>query len=178
MLLTPPWYVLTAGPCAGKTTLLNALAEAGYRTVPEAARLHIEEELARGKTLQEIRNDELGFQTAVLDQKVFMRQGLPKDEVIFFDRGMQDTLAYLEHAGLRPDAALLEAANSVQYRKVFLLDLLPYEQDGKRIESSEEAHRIQDLLGKSYQEAGIPLERVPVLPLAERVAYVLARLDV
>ena len=44
------WHVITGGPCYGKTTLIQLLAERGFRKVPEMARLYIEEEVARGRT--------------------------------------------------------------------------------------------------------------------------------
>ncbi|MBT13409.1 MAG: hypothetical protein CMI02_15405 [Oceanospirillaceae bacterium] len=41
-------FVVTGGPGGGKSTLLDALAERGYRIAPEAARRLIKERLAAG----------------------------------------------------------------------------------------------------------------------------------
>ena len=35
--MTAEFIVITGGPCSGKTTIIQALAEAGHTTVPEAA---------------------------------------------------------------------------------------------------------------------------------------------
>ena len=42
-------YVLTGGPCSGKTTVLNILAKCGYPVVPELAREMIEKEILNTK---------------------------------------------------------------------------------------------------------------------------------
>ena len=43
------WYVITGAPCSGKTTLIEQLADKGYRTIPETARLYMENEMAAGQ---------------------------------------------------------------------------------------------------------------------------------
>jgi len=35
------WHVITGGPCSGKSTLIDQLANHGFQTVPESARLYI-----------------------------------------------------------------------------------------------------------------------------------------
>jgi hypothetical protein len=49
------WHVTTGAPSSGKTSLIDQLANKGFRTVPETARVHIEKEMARGRTIDEIR---------------------------------------------------------------------------------------------------------------------------
>jgi len=49
------WYVITGGPSSGKSTVLSCLEKMDYRIIPEAARVLIDEEMAKGKTLEEIR---------------------------------------------------------------------------------------------------------------------------
>lgn len=55
------WYVLTGGPCSGKSTTLEYLSSRGYLVVPEMARVVIDEE---------IRADAFGFQVKILDRKI------------------------------------------------------------------------------------------------------------
>ena len=47
------WHVITGAPSCGKTTLIELLAEKGYQTSPEGARLYLEREVGQGKTLEE-----------------------------------------------------------------------------------------------------------------------------
>ena len=68
--LESKWYVITGGPSSGKTTVLKKLAELGYLTYPEAARVFIDGEMAKGKSLKEIRGDEAEFQRKVLKIKI------------------------------------------------------------------------------------------------------------
>ena len=42
------FFVLTGGPGAGKTTLIEALRDAGFATAPEAGRAIIRDQLAIG----------------------------------------------------------------------------------------------------------------------------------
>ena len=45
-----------------------------------------------------------------------------------------------------------------------------------RTETKEEAERIQNLLREVYAEADIPVVHVPVLPVPERLRFILERL--
>lgn len=174
--MTNPWYVITGGPCAGKTTLIEELSRRGYRTVPEAARLHIETELAKGRTLADIRKDEVAFQETLIDMKVDAEKQLPSGEVIFFDRGIHDSEAYLRICGVEHDPVLETAMQGTAYRKAFLLDLVSYMPDHVRVEDPVLAKRIHELLYESYAAHGVPVVRVPVLPVAERADFVLKNL--
>lgn len=167
------WCVLTGGPCAGKTTLINALQEKGYRTIPEAARMYIEQGLAQGKAISQIRADEVAFQREVLRMKMFMEAALPRDERIFFDRGMHDSVAYFDMHGVAADEELAAAVSRARYEKAFLLDIVPYVPDGARTETLEQAKHIHERLGRVYAEVGIPVIQVPVLPVPERMQYIL-----
>lgn len=170
------WYVLTGGPCAGKTTLIEALEAKGYKVMPEAARVHIEAGFAQGKTIEEIRADEVEFQREILRLKVAQEKKLSAEDKIFFDRGMHDSAAYLELHGVKDDPELMAAVAGTGYKKVFLLDIISYEADGVRTETPEQAQEIHKRLGKAYSDAGQLVERVPVLPVEERLEYILQRL--
>jgi len=51
---TPNWYVMAGGPSSGKTTLVGEMAKLGYATYPEAVRIIIDREMARGRKLEEL----------------------------------------------------------------------------------------------------------------------------
>ena len=171
-----PWYVITGGPYAGKTTLIGELENRGYNVVPEMARTVIDEGLNQGKTLSDIRKDEGLFQKVVLDRKIEVEKTTPKDTITFFDRGMPDSLAYYRANNIPENRELVEACERSKYRKVFLLELLGFQNDEVRNESPELATKIQKELFRCYQELGCEIIRVPVLPLTERVAYILNNL--
>ena len=56
-------YVIAGGPCSGKTALVRALAERGYRTVPETAEETIRAAAEAGVPVEQQRlTDPVGFQ--------------------------------------------------------------------------------------------------------------------
>ena len=170
------WYVITGGPFAGKTTLLNALQELGLNTEAEIARLYIDEEIAKGKTISEIRNDEATFQYAVHERKLLQHAHLPKESLIFFDRGLPDTIAYLRASNLPITPKVEKTISQYPYRKVFLLDLVGHTIDHARTESYETARRIQKELYRAYQELDLPILKVPFMSLKDRIKFVLDNL--
>ena len=117
------WYVITGAPASGKTTLLKSLEELGYRVVHEVARAVIEGDLASGRSLGEIKREVASFERRILDVKVATEATLPRDQVIIFDRGIPDSIAYFKIAGLDHEYAVYGSPRD-HYRKVFLLDML------------------------------------------------------
>lgn len=166
------WYVLTGGPSSGKTTLLKELHQRGYKTVPESARYVIEQQQKQGKSLEAIRQDETAFQLEVFKQKLRAYKSLDQAALIFFDRGYHDTLAYLQFIGADIPEAVFEACKRMKYKKVFILDMLPYVSDSARTETNIEAHKLHAMLGAAYKQFGYNVTRVPVLPIHERADWI------
>jgi len=163
------WYVVTGGPHSGKTKCLKILSEMGYRTLPEAARVYIDDELVKGRTIEEIRKNERAFQNAVLKMKEDIEKKMPKREVIIFDRGIPDTMAYFRAYGWST-ARIKKIMKGSRYRKVFLLEMYGYKKDYARTESAEQAKKIHDLLKQAYEELGIPVVEVPNAKQVEKKA--------
>ena len=115
------WYVITGGPHSGKTSVIELLEKKGYRAIYESARIYIDEELEKGRTIEQIRKDELEFQKGILDMKIDIEKKQPKDEVIFFDRGIPDSDAYYELCGFKGDKYLEEVMNACSYKKSFFV---------------------------------------------------------
>lgn len=170
------WYVLTGGPCAGKTTLVREFEADGIHVIHESARAIIEEGLSAGKTLDEVRADPAAFTAAIIDRDTANLDRHGNHERVFFDRSILDNIAYHRILNLTPSAELLAAAERAAFRKVFLLDLLDYQLDEARNETPEEAARIHTALEAAYRDYGVPVVKVPVLPVEERVAFVVENL--
>ncbi|PKL72547.1 hypothetical protein CVV26_00860 [Candidatus Kuenenbacteria bacterium HGW-Kuenenbacteria-1] len=100
------WYVLTGGPSSGKTTLIKELKKLGYIVFLEAARVFIDKEIAKGKILKEIRNNETEFQKKILKIKIKTEKIAPKNKIVFFDRAIPDSIAYYQTCGLNPKEVL------------------------------------------------------------------------
>lgn len=119
------WYPITGGPSSGKTTTVNLLRQRGYNTTIEHARHYIDTQRIGGKTVDEIRAHQAEFQRAVLDMQIEQEDNLEPNELWFLDRALPDALAYYQFLELTPDSRLAERMRAANYRKAFLLDLLP-----------------------------------------------------
>lgn len=170
------WYVITGAPSSGKTTLIELLEKRGFHVIHEAARAYINEEIERGRTINEIRRDELQFQKKILELKIEQEKALDPEKIFFLDRGIPDSIAYYALYGAREDEFLKNATRYCSYRKVFLLDMVENEQDYARIENEEQRQQIHDLLFKCYSELRIPLFAIPAMPPEERIDYILTKL--
>jgi predicted ATPase len=175
MEITPPWYVLTGGPCAGKTSTIDELAKRGHPVLAEAARLLIDQKLAWGLPIEKIVTDP-GWLSSVVRQSYGQEQMVTRDEVWFFDRATPDSIAYYKKAGREIDEELQEALKSIRYRKVFLLDLVNYTTDHARSETPEEATALHEAIREAYVGQGYEIIDVPVLSIPERADFILARL--
>lgn len=175
--MKPKWYVITGAASCGKTTLIDSLARIGYLTVPEAARVMIDEGIKSGKTTEEIRKDEVEFQKKVLEFKIKTENELPKDKIVFFDRAIPDTIAYLQVYGISVEDLVKICKEKKTYRKIFMLERLPFEKDYARTEDNETLNRIQVLLRRAYSDLGYEIIDVPATSLKERLELVLSNID-
>ncbi len=173
--ITPPWYVLTGGPCAGKTTTIDELERRGHPVLAEPARLIIEEQLAAGKTIQEIVGDP-DWLPSIVRRAYSQESTVPRDRLHFFDRAIPDSLAYYRIAQRPVEDFFNAAMQEIRYRKVFLLDLVEYETDHARSETPEQAMIIHGQIREAYIDQGYEIVEVPVMPVAQRADFILARL--
>ncbi|MEW2011532.1 MULTISPECIES: ATP-binding protein [Microbacterium] len=170
------WYVITGGPSSGKTTTVNLLRDRGYTTTIEHARHYLDLQRIAGRTVEEVRAKQRQFQRGVLDMQLAEEAALDPDATVFLDRAVPDSLAYYRFLDLEPDPALLTALEHVDYRKTFILDLLPLAADYARTEDTAAQQRIHELLTQVYEALPLPVVRVPVLSAEERVQFILDRL--
>ena len=171
------WYVITGPPCCGKSTTVELLARLGFRVRSEVARDYVDQEILKGRKIQEIRSDMRSFQCEILRRALASEESLPKDELVFLDRGVPDSLAYFKLHGIS-EKLYIQRITSFKYRKVFYLDPLEdYQTDYIRVESLSERGQLARLLWKVYSDLEFCIERVPVLPSEERIDYILGRVS-
>lgn len=171
----PPWYVITGGPGSGKSTTIDFLSKKGYYTVPEYARFFIDGELKKGKVLDEIKGNPKKFQDKVSKLKIRMEEGLPKNKVVFLDRGLPDSIAYYRFWNIEPPEAILEISRN-RYRKVFFLEMLPYKKDYARNETEKEALTLEGFIKNVYDQLGYSVVKVPVASVEDRIKLILSRI--
>lgn len=170
------WYVITGGPSSGKTTTVNLLDARGYKTTIEHARHYLDTKRNSGKTVEEVRKHQAEFQLAILDMQIEQEKNLSPDDVVFLDRAIPDALAYYRFLNLPRDKKLLEALSLVSYKKIFILDCLPFVKDYARTEDDAAQKKIQTLLTEVYESLLFPVLHVPVLQPDERVDFILKNL--
>ena len=170
------WHVITGTISSGKSTLIEQLANQGYQTVPEAARGYIDQELAKGRTIDEICGDPTALQRGINDLWLSYEQGFRAAEVLFLDCAFPDALAFSRVNGLDPNE-YLAGCFTYRYASVFILEALPLHQDGVRYHDVATADLIEAWLLRDYTALAYQLVRVPVMPVEERAAFILDRLS-
>jgi predicted ATPase len=175
-MINTNWYVITGGPCAGKTRVILHLESLGHHVVHEQARALIDIEMSKGRSAEETRKDEVRFQEKVLLMKVDIEDQMLPDKLIFLDRGIPDSIAYykMSNQSLEP---VIKVSQKRKYRGVFLLDQLPFENDYARLEDEKLAHTLHQLVHDSYKHLGYDVIRVPIGPVDKRVEFILSRVQ-
>ncbi len=173
---TTNWFVITGGPSTGKTTVINLLTERGYKTTIEHARHYIDTMKEEGRTVEEIRANKRKFQLGVLDMQIEQEAELSPSETVFLDRAIPDAMAYYRFLKLEYDKILLDAMKEVAYKKIFILDRLPFVNDYARTEDEQAQKLIHQLIIEVYQSLEFPVVFVPVISPDERVEFILKNL--
>ncbi|WP_328808913.1 AAA family ATPase [Nonomuraea montanisoli] len=179
-LITPDdFVVITGGPGAGKTTLIEALRAAGHACVAEAGRAIIRDQVAiGGRALHQ--GDTALFAEVMLAWEMRSHheaRALPGP--VFFDRGVTDLVGY--HLLLdRPVPPHVSAAAGLfrYHRRVFAAPPWPeiYSHDAERRQDLDEAVRTHDAMVEAYGRHGYEVIPLPRADVAARVAFVLERL--
>jgi predicted ATPase len=168
------WCVITGAPCSGKTSVITELSRRGFRVVPEAARAYIDAELIKGRSLSEIKADPRRFEGRIFQAKLQMEASLPAGDALFLDRALPDSIAYYVLEGLDPSEPRRQSLR-VRYEQVFLFERLEFMRDRVRSENAQSADRIERLIEAAYNDLGYAIVRVPVMPIPDRIEYVLSR---
>lgn len=169
-------YVLTGGPCTGKTTTLNALMQKGFKIIPEIPRIIIEQQQMINGEILPWKNISL-FQVEVLKKQIELESEIQAGTIAFLDRGVVDALAYCRFYGIDAPAGLIEAARDNRYNGVFFLDMLPnYEVDSVRKEDLESARKIHQTIREIYSEFDYEVVEIPPLSVAERINLILSKI--
>lgn len=172
------WCVITGGPSSGKTSLINHLSELGYKTSPEIARFYINQLLAHNqKTLQEVKQDILWLQRKILNIMLRRERELPKNDLIFFDRGTPDSIGYFRFHHLN-EIHVIKACQHLRYKKIFFCHPLPVVPDLIRDEDDVTAKKISDHIYKAYVDLNYPIIELPAVSIEKRLEIILSHVKV
>ena len=181
-----PRVVITGGPCSGKTTVVEALAGLGYRTVPEAA-IEVIADLTRDLGLEgqaKWRSEHReAFQVLIIEKQAALEAAAASDpdgdRALFLDRGRLDGLAYCRVFDAPVPPEVEEGCRDLPYDRVFLLDTLT-DFDGRaatgRTSDRERSLKIRDELRRTYAERGLEPVCLPEASVEGRIERILADL--
>ena len=161
------WMVVTGPPSSGKTTLIEALQAKGYLIGPEVARELIIECMQKN-TSQKIEV----FQRQLLAITCRREHMLDTQQMIFFDRGIPDSIAYFKYNHLDIKDAI-QASRFRHYKKVFYCEGLPVIHDEVRRETNAAAEQIGRLILEAYRFLNYHPIILPVLSVEERMHLIL-----
>ena len=170
------FFVLTGGPGSGKSTLIEALAAAGYSRSFEAGRGIIQDQMA-------IDGPALPWRDPVLFAELMLSWDMRSYHIaeqssgpVFFDRGVIDVAGYIRLLGLPLPRHVRKAIETCRYnRRVFIAPPWKeiYQGDRERKQSFEEAVRTYQTVAAAYTEFDYELIEIPRAPVEERVRFIL-----
>ena len=181
----PNFFIVTGGPGAGKTAIVERLAARGFPTVAEPGRAILAEQAAIGGTAVHGGDAVVAFRDLMLQRDVaaFLRMAdgdTDADVPVFFDRGIPDLIGYCRLIGVPVADHVRRAADTHRYSDTVFVP--PpwreiYVQDALRSQDWDEAVRTYELIAAAYAECGYRTVAVPKAPVAERANFVLAAVD-
>ena len=168
--------VITGGPGTGKSSIIAELSKRGY---------HCMEEISRQVTLDARKN---GIEQLFLDNPLLFSELLLEgrkqqyidaskktSDLVFFDRGLPDVLAYMEYVGDKYPQEFIDTCKNNVYDHVFILSPWQniYSSDSERYENFEQSVKIHDHLLNIYEKYDYNLIDVPFEKVQTRTDHIL-----
>lgn len=175
--------VITGGPSTGKTAVIEVLQQKGYHCLEEVIRaMTLAKKTEESDVVFESNpivsvTDPAAFNQMILDARVDQYKSTLKssDELVFFDRGIPDVLAYMDCFQQEYDESFKNACSTNKYDLIFLMP--PWKEihvvDNERFETYEESLRVNECLENSYTSFGYDVQIVPKDTILNRVNFIL-----
>lgn len=170
-------FVTISGCSAGgKSTLLAELAWRGHAVMEEPGRRIVREEQAGdGRALPWV--DGAAFARRAIAMALDdLEKAAALPGIVFFDRGLVDAAAALEHLTGEPAIERIARQHPTN-RRVFMAPPWPeiFASDPERRHGFDEAVGEYERLEKAYRRLGYELVELPRVSAAERAEFVLKR---
>jgi predicted ATPase len=165
----PRRAVITGAPGAGKTSLLEAAAAAGFTTSPEVAR----QLLQQPGGLELRASDPQGFAEAMLDAHHHEHERFAGFAgPVIYDRGFPDVVGFLQVSGLPVSAAIDRACRNLRYSGPILRApawAAIYAQDSERIQDWDQAVASDQAVTAAWRRYGYAVTDLPWADVATRL---------
>ena len=176
----PKRILLMGGPSTGKTTVINHLQSLAYTCFEEISRQVIKK--AQNEGVEQLFLEKpLLFSRLLKDARIrqYEKANTVKKEFVFYDRGIPDTVAYMDAIGQEYTTEFVEACKKYRYDQVFVL--APWQEihktDNERYESFKQAQKIHKELLKTYKKYNyLPID-VPQGEVSARAQFILNKLS-
>lgn len=172
--------MLTGGPGTGKSTIINALIKRGYACMEEISR-KVTLDAQKDGIQQLFLTNPLLFSELLLKGRIAQYKSSKKidTDIVFFDRGIPDVLAYMDYIGDSYTEDFVSPAENFIYDKVFILKPWEaiYKSDNERYESFPQAKKIHEYLFKTYKHYNYTPIDVPFGTVDERTDFILKTLN-
>lgn len=167
--------IISGGPGFGKTSVINALNQLGFACEHEISRSIIKEQLDNGGDILPWKNLEL-FSRIVFEKRVKQFHEAPGQGLVFFDRGVPDVLAYMMLDNIEIPDKYYKSLLEINYSNLVFLTPpweLIFTNDSERMENFSQAVVIHQKIEEMYRELGYQTCALPLLPVNERVNFIL-----
>lgn len=171
------FYVISGGPCSGKTTLIKYFESKGFPVLHETARKLVEKGILKKEDFLD-KNKRDFIQRIIFKEQIKAEESAFSYPFVFLDRSVVDGIAYYWILNLEPPREVIEIASRRNYECVFILEQLDkFERDEIRYEKAEEARRVHELIVRAYNMLGYKTIRIPVMPLNDRAIFILKKIE-
>jgi len=167
--------VVTGGPGSGKSSVVEAMARRGFRTMPEAGRAIIQDQVTiGGSALPWV--DRTMFAELMLGWELrSYREALGSDAPVIMDRGIPDVVGYFTLCDLPVPPHVEVAAKLYPYdKRVFLAPFWDaiFTQDAERKQDRQEAEATGKVMAATYTRLGYQVVELPLVGVEERADFI------
>lgn len=168
--------IIIGGPGTGKSTIINELIKRDYACLEEISRQVTLDAKKKGIDQLFLTNPLL-FSELLLKgrEQQFQSANSLETDIVFFDRGIPDVLAYMDFIGVEYPAHFVDTCKKSKYDAVFILKPWEaiYTSDNERYEDFNQAKDIHKHLVNTYQSYNYSLIDVPFDIVEKRTDFIL-----